>query len=317
LAGKLVLSFWLGIKPLDHETENSHRFKFTGKEEEKETGWIDFGARMYDAQLGRWHVSDALAEEAPDWTPYRYAFNNPINYIDPDGNWEFKITTTEEGEDAKQQLSLVKTSKKDNWKAFRKESGLSKKEIAGMFGDNYEEALNAESIGVSSMQGETSAMLQEMETAMLEYNQKDDLSGNNCMGVCNSLASTGKIDENSTLGSGPIKTKEFDFETRLAEDYNNVSSPKIGDVARYSIDGGETTRHTATVLLKNKDGVQVFYKNNGGVGSEYFIKSESDMRAEVNYGKCLGLVKTRPNSEGEAIKYNESGFYRIKESAKQ
>ncbi len=62
-------------------------YKFTGHERDDEAGLtLDYMmARNYDPMIGRFLQIDPLADQFPGWSPYNYVFNNPLNYIDPNG----------------------------------------------------------------------------------------------------------------------------------------------------------------------------------------------------------------------------------------
>ena len=70
-----------------------NKYLFNGKERTQDfgLGWDDFGARRYMPDLGRWIGPDPLADEFPTYSPYNYAVNNPLLYIDPNGEFPIKF----------------------------------------------------------------------------------------------------------------------------------------------------------------------------------------------------------------------------------
>lgn len=76
-----------GYNQKNNAISDTYKYQYNAKEKQEELGLnvYDYGARNYDAAIGRWMNVDPLAEKYPSWTPYHYVHNNPMNLIDPTG----------------------------------------------------------------------------------------------------------------------------------------------------------------------------------------------------------------------------------------
>ena len=81
--------FGLSFNQQTRENTQPQRYLYNGKElqTDLDLNWMDYGARMYDASIGRWGVIDSRSRNYMRYSPYGYVASNPINNIDYNGDF--------------------------------------------------------------------------------------------------------------------------------------------------------------------------------------------------------------------------------------
>ncbi|MDZ4852594.1 MAG: RHS repeat-associated core domain-containing protein [Pirellulaceae bacterium] len=134
--------------------EVTTRYRFTGREFDKETGQMYFRARYYDMQTGRFIAQDPVGFEAGNANFYAYVSNHPTRSRDPDGLEEQDATTT--ASQASANSEKAKVAAVNNSAVFRagrylKKNILDPLEQIGLAGQRGLAKLNAASKAVSDV----------------------------------------------------------------------------------------------------------------------------------------------------------------------
>ena len=100
--GKAVLEqatyyYPYGMPMAESTNPTINRYKYTDKELLTDHGVniMDYGARFYDPVTGLWLSADPLSSLRPDFSPYRFNYCNPINFVDPSGLFETREEASE------------------------------------------------------------------------------------------------------------------------------------------------------------------------------------------------------------------------------
>ena len=272
----------------------------------------DFSSRNYDLQIGRWMNIDAFSEKAYSLTPYRYCFNNPLLYIDPDGRWEFQVDykKDKDGNQTSELYLKLVAQKGDDIHSLSKQTGIKERKLEKMkLGE-----LNEKSIITGGM-GRLVDFNRINEA--LNYSPAQCKDQNNCWNMSFEYAEGNRISSDGsypTVGGATLQLTADGYLTTASNGFENEANPQSGDIMRFSngqycvynedntltctpIDpkskGG--TSHYAIFLLNNDKGTQVFTKN-GANADNYRVQyttektsSSADHTLLQAYGNPVGV----------------------------